>query len=356
MNVPDIKCKHKLCNISSLITYFLALTSLLSCHQDQPPRQVERAFYFWKSVFRLSPFEEQQLEALQVNTLYVKCFDVDWDDRAARPIPIAKLQNSGYRLKPGIRVIPTVFITTECLEKMNAAQVPVLAVNMYDLIMELCRSNEFLLPLYEIQLDCDWTATTRETYFALLRSFKEKSRVTLSATIRLHQVKFTSRSGIPPVDKGLLMCYNMGNLKNPATKNSIIETGELKKYVGKLNAYPLPLDIGLPLFEWKVLFRQNQFHGLIRDMPDSILLNAHVQRTGQTCRLLSDTLLSGYPLFKGDVIRSETSEYSEILLAATVVTKLLKNTQTRVALYHLDSLLLSKYSTNELENIFNRLR
>ena len=32
----------------------------------------------------------------------------------------------------------------------------------------------------------------------------------------------------------------MGNLTDPSTRNSILETAELKKYTGNLSTYPLP--------------------------------------------------------------------------------------------------------------------
>lgn len=40
------------------------------------PREVHRAFYFWKQKYTLSPAEKSALAALQVSRLYVKCFDV----------------------------------------------------------------------------------------------------------------------------------------------------------------------------------------------------------------------------------------------------------------------------------------
>ena len=72
-------------------------------------------------------------------------------------------------------------------------------------------------------------------------------------------------------------------------------------------------------------------------------------------RILKDTLLQGYNLRKGDMIRNEQSDIKEVLAAAKEVSKQLKNTQLRVSLYHLDSVILSKYTTHELESIYNSL-
>ncbi len=60
-------------------------------------------------------------------------------------------------------------------------------------------------PPREIQIDCDWTERTRNAYFQLLTALKREPFLQgkiLSATIRLHQVKYVQRSGIPPADRG----------------------------------------------------------------------------------------------------------------------------------------------------------
>jgi hypothetical protein len=147
----------------------------------------------------------------------------------------------------------------------------------------------------------------------------------------------------------------MGNLKDPATKNSILETTELKKYTGNLSNYPLPLDIALPLFNWKVLYRNNMYTGLIQNLPDAVFSNSFSTKTGNRFQILKDTLLQGYDLRKADIIRDEQSDIKEVLAAAKEISKQLKNTQLRVSLYHLDSVILSKYTTHELESIYNSL-
>ncbi|MGF2413282.1 MAG: hypothetical protein ACQUYJ_13205, partial [Ferruginibacter sp.] len=321
-------------------------------------RPIERSFYYWKSIFKLNDFEQQRLDSLNVKTIYIKFFDVDWDDANSSAVPVAKLQNTDYKLRKSIKMIPTVFITNECIKKIDPSQTEKLANDIHSLIQQIIATNEFNA-IAEIQIDCDWTALTKEKYFLLLKSIKKlwaNTAIPVSATIRLHQIKFLSKTGVPPVDKGLLMCYNMGNLKNPATKNSILETEELKKYLGNLSDYPLPLDVALPLFNWKVLFRNNSYNGLIENLPDDIFTNAFTVKKENRFELLKDTLLQGYDLKKGDILRSEQSDYSEILSAAGEINKRLKNTQPRVSLYHLDSVILNKYTLHELETIYNSMR
>ena len=326
-----------------------------SCNEKREPRNIEPSFYHWKSVLNITNFEKEKLYSLKVRTIYLKFFDVDWDEAARKPLPVAKLQAARDKLQGGITIIPTVFITNECIQKIDRSQVKQLAENIYSLVLEIKQANGFdSIP--EIQIDCDWTEATKEKYFLLLNNLKpQTTNYKLSATIRLHQIKFLSKTGIPPVDRGLLMCYNMGNLKNPATNNSILETAELKKYTSNLSRYPLPLDVAFPLFNWKVLYHNNMYSGLIQGLPDEVFSNSFCTKTGNRYRVLKDTLLQGYELQKGDMIRDEQSDIKEVLAAAGEISRHLKNTPLRVSLYHLDSVILSKYNTHELESIYNSL-
>lgn len=338
-----------------LVKLMILCISLTACNNERHARQIEPSFYYWKSVLKITDFEKQKLDSLKAKTIYLKFFDVDWDEATRKPLPLAKLQGAKDELQGGLTIIPTVFITNECIQKIDTLQVNHLAENIYSLIFEIKQAIG-IVSFPEIQIDCDWTEATKEKYFLLLKNFKlliTDSR--LSCTIRLHQIKFLSKTGIPPVDRGLLMCYNMGNLKNPATTNSILETAELKKYTGNLSRYPLPLDVAFPLFNWKVLYRNNVYSGLIQGMPEEAFSNSFCTRTGNRYRILKDTLLLGYDLRKGDVLRDEQSDIKEVLAAAREISRHIKNTPLRVSLYHLDSVILSKYTTHELESIYNSL-
>jgi hypothetical protein len=345
----------------------LLLISFFSCNENKEPRQIERSFYYWKSVLNLSDFEKQRLDSLQVKTIYLKFFDVDWDENYKTPVPAAKLQVANVKLPGNIQIIPTVFITNACIQKIDSADIKTLATEIWELIKVTANTNQWLYTSSfsdtgEIQIDCDWTASTKDKYFKLLTLLKEHSNhddgghnCQISCTVRLHQIKYLAKTGVPPVDRGLLMCYNMGNLKDPATKNSILETAELKKYIGNLSGYPLPLDVAFPLFDWKVLYRNNFYTGLIQNLPDAVFNNSFSTKTGNRYQVLKDTLLEGYDLRKGDMIRNEQSDLKEILAAAESVSSHLKNTRLRVSLYHLDSVILSKYSTYDLESIYNSM-
>lgn len=349
------KYTHKVFNAFLMLSLTILSPFLFSCNEKKEERKVEPAFYYWKSTFHLSDFEKMKMDSLKIKVLYIKFFDVDWDEATRQTIPKALLRFADS-IPQALQIIPAVFITNECFKNMEADQVPVVAAKTKQLIEQLITTNKMRQAI-EIQIDCDWTESTREKYFSFLTYFKKiNPLVRLSATIRLHQIKFIAKSGVPPVDRGLLMCYNMGNLKNPAIKNSILEAAELKKYTGNIGSYTLPLDVAFPLFGWKVLFRENEYRGLIQHLPDSVFSGGFFKQTFNNYEVLKDSVLQGYELKKGDILRKEESLYKEIIAVANEINSKLKNTPRRVSLYHLDSITLSKFSTHELESIYNSMR
>ncbi len=74
----------------------------------QHPKQVTRAFYYWKSVFKLSEYEKAALQKYHATRLYIKFFDVDWDASTRQAIPKAVIK---FKENPPVEFVPTVFIT-----------------------------------------------------------------------------------------------------------------------------------------------------------------------------------------------------------------------------------------------------
>ena len=352
--------ENKYSSIHSIWLVNILLFAVAFCACNRAPKLLapNRSFYYWKSVFTLNEYEKKTSQALKATTIYLKYFDVDWDDVLNKPIPKAILQvsDTSFLMNPAIELVPTVFITNECMLKINESQVAEFAEKIKKLLEDVSFKNFSKKSIKEIQIDCDWSAASRAKYFALLRLLKMNLKLEkLSATIRLHQVKYFAKSGIPPVDKGLLMCYNMGNLKNPSAHNSIIDAAEFKKYMGNLGSYPLPLDIALPLFSWQVVFSNNLFKGLLHQLPKDSLHSSFSLKNGDQFEIVKDTIVMGYELKKGDVIRNEESQVEEIIKVGAMLASKLPVVRRQLILFHLDSVTLKKYSVYELENIYNSL-
>lgn len=333
-----------------MLTRLLAITLFLSACTSKPDKQVTRAFYYWKSRVNISPEESKKLDSLSVHRLYVKFFDVTLDETSRQPVPAAIIQfpDSGMGPYP---ITPVVFITNETFAALDSTGTDSLAIRVAGLLTQL---GEGIKLDKELQLDCDWTLGTRDRYFRFLRKIRQEPFARdkiLSATIRLHQLKYTRRTGIPPVDRGLLMAYNMGNLRHPETQNSILDPDILNQYTGKMSQYPLPLDMALPLFDWWVWFRQGQYKGLV---STETLPFAQVKK--EKISFDNQTTLNGHTFEKGDWLRYENSPYMSLLETGYQLNRRSNTDSLTILFYHLDPANLSKYTLHELETVYRRFR
>lgn len=335
-------------------TYAILLfLCLASCKNN--PHDVTRGIYYWKTIYNPTTSETDRLKKLQLSNIYIRLCDVEWNENIQQAVPIAPVHFS-KKIDPAFKYVPVIFITQRTLPMLTDKSIALLAMNIGKYVSGVCENTS--IHTQEIQIDCDWTAATKDIYFSLLQAIKQQpffKDKTLSCTIRMHQIKYTARNGIPPADKGLLMCYNMGDMKKPGAHNSILNVTDTKDYTKNISVYPLPLDIALPLFEWSLLFSNNQFKGIMRDVPpDDIIGNPLFSLQKENLySCIMDTFYKGYSLRKNDIIRLETSETKHIIEVAQYTANRIANKQVGVMLFHCDSLTLSKYSDDELEAIYN---
>ncbi|KAA2242975.1 hypothetical protein F0L74_10665 [Chitinophaga agrisoli] len=328
------------------------LIGCLSC--TRPPRTITRGFYYWKQRYAPDTTVLHTLEALHTHRLYVKLFDVALAGDKHTAIPIARLdQRSAF--PAGMEIIPTVFIMNDVWPQV---QPDTLAAQVARLLSQMSPQQA-----PEVQIDCDWTRNSRQPYFAFLQAFRQQPFLhgrQLSVTIRLHQLKFLASSGVPPADKGLLMCYNMGNLRQYGEHNSILNMEDMKAYTGnnRIKQYPLSLDLALPLFSWSVLFRQHNYAGLLRNLDENSFHSRQVFRhkSGQLYTVIKDTVMNGYALHMGDEVRYENCTPALLEETAHYLSARCQDRDPVVIFYHLDENILSKYALSELEKTYNILR
>lgn len=333
----------------------IMLVCLNACNNRR--HTVKRGFYYWKTNFALTGYEQSRLNDLHFQSLYLHCFDVDWDEQTSLPKPLATVR---IKEKPAAGTcIPVVFITQQVVKNIKERQTPQLAADIARLLEQLMVQSQ--IHPQEIQIDCDWSFTTQKNYFFLLECLKKQpffSGKKLSCTIRLHQVKYRLKNGIPPVDRGLLMCYNTGSLRQPGVHNSILDVTLVKDYLKQVSSYPLPLDVALPLFRWCLQFRDGKILGILRDVqPDNLAKAPFLEKQkGNLYRCTADTVWAGYTLRAGDEVRAEIPLAKDILNIAEYTAKEINNDTLSVLLFHADSVTLSKYSHDELEAIYNAYR
>ena len=324
------------------------LLCLVGCRQPRlgkhplPYYADQRGVYYWRTVFALSDAERNFLKEHKIKRLYVRFFDVTLNPDTSsteKCIPVGTIK---FRtpIPMGVEVVPVVFITPEAI-RHHEEFTRFLAHRIY----AMCQYNH--IGFKEVQFDCDWTASTRESYFQFIKDVQAELKqfcpsVEISATIRLHQLAQTP----PEVAYGTLMCYNTGDFKDFRTRNAILDMKDVKPYLKYLENYPLPLTLALPDYDWNVEFSANQeFMSLNKytfDFSDK-------QRFQKTDRENVYKQMENGQLYR--FVRHESSSAKEILDVKKTVSKARK-ADMPVTLYHLDSTQLSKYTDNEIKKFF----
>jgi hypothetical protein len=226
----------------------------------------KRAFYYWKTRWVASPQVLANLKENAIDTLYVRFFDVGWDDvgNAAQPISALEFQSP---LPDHVEIVPVVYLVNNVFLNIPYSDVEQLADNVRKKIRRMASDQRIRFD--QVQIDCDWTDGSRRNYFhfaeLLGRQLKDEGK-SLSATIRLHQIKYAGRTGIPPVDRGMLMFYNFGRIQADASRSSIFNAEDASRYSNFIESYRLPLDVVLPAFSWSVHSREGEVVGVLEQL------------------------------------------------------------------------------------------
>ena len=219
---------------------------MISCgkqrYQDESLEQ-SNGVYYWRTDLHLDSTERAFLKQHHINKVYCRYFDVVMSDDGTEPKPNATIAFSDT-LPAGIELIPTVYITEDCMHKPHKD----LAEKLVKRIMQMNETNH-IGNVHEIQIDCDYTSKSRATYYQFLETIKSQLSTIhyqLSTTIRLHQLSMP----VPPVDYGVLMVYNTGDPRKWQERNPILDYRDVYPYLNKLAQYQLPLAAAYPVYQW----------------------------------------------------------------------------------------------------------
>lgn len=314
---------------------------LIGCSKEQ---NIPIDFYYWRSNYSLNDIEKQAVKNYEVHNLYVRLFDVDRKDILPQPIGVIKNFDASML---DVNYIPTVFITNRTFQSMNVSEVKILAKNVNQLIAEIAKAGK-LDKYSEIQIDCDWTKSTRENYFQFLKELKQISNKQISATLRLHQVKFKDREGVPPLDKMVLMCYATENPSEVKDKNSILDVDLAKDYLENLEDYPIKMDVALPIYSWAILTNHLGKIKLINSFSEENLKDKPVKPLGNgVFEVEDDFFIEQFYVSKGFKIKIENVPSETLTTMKQFINRKLHD-DYRLIYYHLDQKFITNYNLNRL--------
>jgi hypothetical protein len=340
-----------LARVGTAIAVAVAVAACSRGHASDRPA-IHRAFYYWRTTFALSPTERAALTAAR--TLYVRTFDVGWSTALGQPELLGPL-TVREPAPAGVAVVPVVYLKNEVFQKLTADRLEAFARQTWDEVGH--RMAALGATPRELQLDCDWSLSTRERYFAYLIQLRGIAGVPLSATIRLHQVKFREKTGVPPVERGALMFYNMGEFRPEAGKRAIFDAHAAARYVERLDSYPLPLDLALPIYSWTVQVRDERVVALLQRVdPDELAGVEFLRPDGDRFAATRNGFLHGALLREDDRLKIERMAPADTLAAAALAAEHLRRAARTVVLFDLSERNLARYGNDELDRIFEALR
>lgn len=324
--------------------------------------KVNKAFYYWKSNDEsFEPYHLDKLKKLNVKKLYIKLFEVDYSETMGNyPYEKISVDDQDKIIDDSIEIIPTIFIKNGIFQFNDKKSLDHLADNICFLVNKRMNENNSngesssTLTFSEIQIDCDWTRTTKDKYFYLLSKIKEKSRKLLSCTLRLYPYKFQDSTGVPPVDRVMLMCYNLIKPFSNKDINSILDLDELKKYVNNSKQYPIHLDIALPVYSWTQWYPNDHFQQLL-DITYADFLDVSKPIRPMWYEITKDKNINwDIHLRVGDQIKYEDVKSQLLINAISILKSNLNLDKTvTISLFDLDDTTFKLYTDEEIGSFYS---
>lgn len=301
-----------------LLSFIFLIVSILFIIKNEKSQDLTISFYSWENSFNQKEITEK---------LYIKVLDIAYSTKL-------EIIKSNLQEKPK-DFIPVVYITNETMQNVDFSLIS-------NAIIQGLKNYEFK----ELQIDCDWSNSTQSNYFKLLEDLKTKLNKTLSATIRLHQIKYYTKTGVPNVDYGVLMYYNMSNITDINTKNSILDNDIAKKYHYNFENYKLKLKLALPLYSQAIQFRENKALSIFEGVEKKDFNSNFTEISPNLYKVLNSTYFKGRYVYKDDVFRFEDVKKEDLKIALEDFMNLTKNRFDEIIFYTL------KYKNKfDLENL-----
>lgn len=330
--------------MKKIILFGLILSFFISCEQQEQP---VISFYYWKTIFRLSPKEKNTLTENQVKRLYIRYFDIDLSTKTQKPYPRTPIRFEDKT--SDFEIIPVVYIKNKVMldKKLDVMD---LAEKTNNFIQQINLKNN--IAIQEIQIDCDWTLESKDNYLRFIEIFKKVSNKKLSATIRLHQIKYFKKTKIPNVDRGVLMFYNMGKIASDSL-NSIYDRNIANRYLSSLQNYPLPINIALPVYSWGIHIRDGEIIGLRNKIDvNNLKNNSSFVLTKKNWFTFKNSSFTGGVFYKeNDQLKIETISRNDLLEMADDIEENTTQNPKEIIFYDLDEFNLKNYEKNIFKEV-----
>ena len=305
---------------TAVVCFLLSIGLTLSCSKPKPMPTTMRSVYYWSTTLNMDSVKTAFMRNYDISRMYIRYFDVV-ADQSGRAVPNATLKFA-TDVPQGIDIVPTVFVMPECLRQDRSR----LASLFVKRVVQMNETND-VHNVREIQIDCDWTRSTRLLYDEFMRAMMRECHsrhLKLSSTIRLHQLAQTP----PPADRGVLMMYNTGDATDIRCHKPILDMHDAAPYLPRLNDYKLKLSTAYPIFTWRILFRGGRFVGFIHNDGE-------------------------YPILPSDSIALRQPSAADIIEAVNVIGSRRPDANNEIILFDLNNHNINRLKHKDYEKILN---
>lgn len=260
------------------ITTIALVFSLFWLFTDDKTKQptIKHSYYHWAQTYKN---DTELINSHAPHQLYIKLLDIGYRQKIT-------INPTRLKEKPLTPVTPVVFLDNNALKHTSLTR-------LYQLIQQYIPPATY----QRLQMDCDWSLTTRQKYFDLLKRLTP-DYPDLSVTLRLHQIKYFHKTGVPPVKRAVLMYYNMSDIRDVNINNYVLDHATGKRYFVNFAQYPLALDLALPLYQQIRVIRQ---HKLVLLLPNATLQQAKLQQhSKRRYTVITSHYYQGHYLYKND--------------------------------------------------------
>ncbi|WP_337486335.1 hypothetical protein [Prevotella sp.] len=305
---------------TAVVCFLLSMGLTLSCSKPKPMPTTMRSVYYWSTTLNMDSVKTAFMRNYDISRMYIRYFDVV-ADQSGRAVPNATLKFA-TDVPQGIDIVPTVFVMPECLRQDRSR----LASLIVKRVVQMNETND-VYNVKEIQIDCDWTQSTRQLYAEFMQAMMRECHsrhLKLSSTIRLHQLAQTP----PPADRGVLMMYNTGDATDIRCHEPILDMHDAAPYLPRLNDYKLKLSTAYPIFTWRILFRGGRFVGFIHNDGE-------------------------YPILPSDSIALRQPSAADIIEAVNVIGSRRPDANNEIILFDLNNHNINRLKHKDYEKILN---
>lgn len=305
---------------TAVVCFLLSMGLTLSCSKPKPMPTTMRSVYYWSTTLNMDSVKTAFMRNYDISRMYIRYFDVV-ADQSGRAVPNATLKFA-TDVPQGIDIVPTVFVMPECLRQDRSR----LASLIVKRVVQMNETND-VYNVKEIQIDCDWTQSTRQLYAEFMQAMMRECHsrhLKLSSTIRLHQLAQTP----PPADRGVLMMYNTGDATDIRCHKPILDMHDAVPYLPRLNDYKLKLSTAYPIFTWRILFRGGRFVGFIHNDGE-------------------------YPILPSDSIALRQPSAADIIEAVNVIGSRRPDANNEIILFDLNNHNINRLKHKDYEKILN---